>query len=158
MNKKDLKKTGVKISIDDFGSGFSALNLLKDLPVDTVKLDKGFLHNSSNTSRGRQVIRSVIAMCRDLKIQVVTEGIETAEQVDFITKCSCQTAQGFYYSQPVPVGEFEVFAEKHKENIRRRINSLRQLVREVNIRRNFLRISPRQTFKPILVNFIARAE
>ncbi len=114
-----LQDCGFLVSIDDFGSGFSALNLLKDLPVDTVKLDKGFLHNSSNTSRGRQVIRSVIAMCRDLKIQVVTEGIETAEQVDFITKCSCQTAQGFYYSQPVPVGEFEVFAEKHKENIRR---------------------------------------
>lgn len=111
-----LRKMGFLVSIDDFGSGFSALNLLKDLPVDTIKLDKEFLRVSSNTVRGKKVIRNVIAMCRDLKMDVVTEGIETKEQVDFITSCGCPIAQGFYYSKPLPVEEFELFAEEYSKN------------------------------------------
>ena len=112
-----LRELGFSVSIDDFGSGFSALSLLKDLPVDTIKLDKGFLHSSANNPRGRQIIRSVIAMCRDLKIQVVTEGIETKEQIDFITSCSCQIAQGFYYAKPLPLEEFEEYASRHKNDV-----------------------------------------
>ncbi len=112
-----LHDKGFLVSIDDFGSGFSALNLLKDLTVDTVKLDKAFLRSSSNNARGRHVIRNVIAMCRDLKIQVVTEGIESRDQIDFITRCSCQVAQGFYYSKPLPVGDFEDYAQIHKRDI-----------------------------------------
>ncbi len=112
-----LRALGFSVSIDDFGSGFSALSLLKDLPVDTIKLDKGFLHSSANNPRGRQIIRSVIAMCRDLKIQVVTEGIETKEQIDFISSCSCQIAQGFYYAKPLPLEEFEEYASMHKNDV-----------------------------------------
>ncbi len=108
-----LRSRGFLVSIDDFGSGFSALNLLKDLPVDTIKIDKEFLQVSSNTSRGKKVIRNVIAMCRDLKMDVVTEGIETKDQVNFITRCGCQIAQGFYYAKPLPLEEFVVFAELH---------------------------------------------
>lgn len=111
-----LRKYGFLVSIDDFGSGFSALNLLKDLPVDTIKLDKEFLHVSSNTIRGQKVIRNVIAMCRDLKMDVVTEGIETKDQIDFITSCGCPIAQGFYYSPPIPVDEFEAFADEYSKN------------------------------------------
>ena len=110
-----LRKHGFLVSIDDFGSGFSALNLLKDLPVDTIKLDKEFLHVSSNTVRGKKVIRNVISMCRDLKMDVVTEGIETKEQIDFITSCGCPIAQGFYYSPPIPEDEFVVFAEEYSK-------------------------------------------
>jgi len=112
-----LHEKGFLVSIDDFGSGFSALNLLKDLSVDTIKIDKEFLHVSSNDSRGKKVIRNVIAMCRDLKINVVTEGIETKEQIDFITRCGCQIAQGFYYAKPLPLDEFAVFADKYLKNV-----------------------------------------
>jgi diguanylate cyclase (GGDEF)-like protein len=112
-----LHEKGFLVSIDDFGSGFSALNLLKDLSVDTIKIDRQFLHVSSNDIRGKKVIRNVIAMCRDLKINVVTEGIETKEQIDFITRCGCQIAQGFYYAKPLPVGEFTDFANKYLKNI-----------------------------------------
>lgn len=112
-----LKERGFTVSIDDFGSGFSALNLLKDLPVDTIKIDKEFLQVSSDTSRGKKVIRNVIALCRDLKLDVVTEGIETKEQIEFITSCGCQIAQGFYYSKPVPKEEFEAFASEHLSHI-----------------------------------------
>ena len=112
-----LQEKGFSVSIDDFGSGFSALNLLKDLSVNTIKIDREFLRLSSNNSRGKKVIRNIIAMCLDLKMDVVTEGIETKEQIDFITRCGCQIAQGFYYSKPIPVDEFIVFADEYLSNI-----------------------------------------
>ena len=111
-----LQERGFQVSIDDFGSGYSALNLLKDIPVNTIKIDKEFLQLSSNNTRGKKVIRNVIAMCRDLKLDVVTEGIETTDQIDFITSCGCQVAQGFYYAKPLPLDEFVVFAEDHLTN------------------------------------------
>lgn len=110
---EEIKQQGFFISIDDFGSGFSGLNLLKDVSVDTIKIDKGFLHGSGNTDRGKSIIRNIIALCLDLKVDVVTEGIETLDQVEFIKKCGCQIAQGFFYSKPLPVAEFEAFAEKY---------------------------------------------
>lgn len=108
-----LQSHGFTVSIDDFGSGYSALNLLKDLSVNTVKIDKEFLQVSSETFRGRKVLRNVIALCRDLKIDVVTEGIETQEQVDFITRSGCPIGQGFYYSRPIPADEFSSYASEH---------------------------------------------
>ncbi len=113
----DLRNRGFLVSIDDFGSGFSALNLLKDLTVDTIKLDKNFLQVSSNTNRGKKVIRNVIALCRDLKMDVVTEGIETKEQIDFITSCGCPIGQGFYYSKPIPLDEFLKFADEYSKRV-----------------------------------------
>lgn len=111
-----LQAMNFQVSIDDFGSGFSALNLLKDLNVNTIKLDKEFLQHSYITLRGRKVIKSVITMCRDLKIHVVTEGVEEESQISLLTRCGCQIAQGFYYSKPVPVDDFIVFAEQHLSN------------------------------------------
>ena len=107
-----LKEKGFLVSIDDFGSGFSALSMLKDLPVDTVKIDRGFLL-SSNDSRGRKVLRNIVTMCKALKMDVVTEGIETKEQVNFIISCGCQVAQGFFYARPLPLKEFYYFAEEY---------------------------------------------
>ncbi|MBE5939063.1 MAG: EAL domain-containing protein [Lachnospiraceae bacterium] len=112
-NVERLKALGFQVSIDDFGSGFSALNLLKDLAVDTIKIDQSFLHGSGETVRGKKVIRNIIAMCLDLKLDVVTEGIETKEQVDFIKQCGCQIAQGFYYARPLCIDDFTAFAEEH---------------------------------------------
>ncbi len=121
-----LKKKGFMVSIDDFGSGFSALYLLKDLPVDTIKIDRGFLQSSANDSRGKTVLRNIITMCKDLKMDVVTEGIETKEQVQFIISCGCQIAQGFFYAKPLPLKEFYGFAEEYignaKDNYTFRLN------------------------------------
>ncbi len=113
-----LKKKGFLVSIDDFGSGFSALYLLKDLPVDTIKIDRGFLQSSTNDNRGKKVLRNIITMCKDLKMEVVTEGIETKEQVNFIISCGCQVAQGFFYARPLPLQEFYEFAEEYIGNAR----------------------------------------
>ncbi len=121
-----LKKKGFLVSIDDFGSGFSALYLLKDLPVDTIKIDRGFLQSSANDARGKTVLRNIITMCKDLKMDVVTEGIETKGQMQFIISCGCQIAQGFFYSKPLPLKEFYDFAEEYignaKDNYTFRLN------------------------------------
>lgn len=108
-----LKEKGFLTSIDDFGSGFSALCLLKDLPVDIIKIDKGFIQESTHDFKGRKVLRNVIAMCKDLKLDVVTEGVELKAQVDYIVSCGCQVTQGYYYSKPVPEPEFRLFAEEY---------------------------------------------
>ncbi len=107
-----LKSYGFLVSIDDFGSGFSALNMLKDINADIIKIDREFLEMSSDNIRGKKVIKNVISMCRDLKFDVITEGIETKEQAEFIKACGCVTAQGYYYSKPLPVDEFVEFSEK----------------------------------------------
>lgn len=111
-----LRKSGFLVSIDDFGSGFSSLSLLKDIQTDAINLDRDFLSSSSDNSRGKKVIRHIIALCRDLKIDVVTEGIETKEQIDLVTRCGCSIAQGFYYAPPLPLHEFTTFADEHLSN------------------------------------------
>lgn len=113
---KLLKDRGFLVSIDDFGSGFSAINLLKDLQVDTIKVDRGFLKNGASNHQGRKIIRHVIAMCLDLKMEVIAEGIETKEQIDLITRCGCSIAQGFYYSKPLPLEKFIPFADEYMNN------------------------------------------
>ena len=111
-----LKKQGFMVSIDDFGAGFSALNLLKDLPVDTIKLDKEFLQGSTDDVRGKKVLKNIISLCKDLKLEVVTEGVETKPQIDFVTSCGCRIAQGFYYAKPLPIDAFEEFAREYAKN------------------------------------------
>jgi len=108
-----FKRFGFLVSIDDFGSGFSALNMLKDIPVNTVKFDKEFLQMSSNNYKGRKVIKNIIIMCKDLKLNVLAEGVEKQSQAEFLTACGCEIAQGFLYSRPLPLEEFEEYAYKH---------------------------------------------
>lgn len=101
-----LCKKGFAISMDDFGSGYSALNSLKDLPLDVVKLDRQFF-TASNAERGRTVIRDTIRLVKDLGMSVVAEGIETSEQVRFLQETGCDLVQGYYFAKPMPVEEFE---------------------------------------------------
>ncbi len=106
-----LRNTGFSVSIDDFGSGYSALNMLKDIPASTIKIDKEFLKLSSDNYRGKKVIKNIIVMCKELKFDVVAEGVETKEQVDFLTSCGCEIAQGYLYSKPIPEDEFIKYAQ-----------------------------------------------
>ena len=93
--------------MDDFGSGYSSLNVLTKLPLDILKIDKEFLSDFENDSEEKIVIPSVIEMARKLKLEVVCEGVETKEQLEFLRDIGCEYAQGYYYSKPVPVEEFE---------------------------------------------------
>ncbi len=104
---KQLRKYGFSVSMDDFGSGYSSLNSLKDLPLDVVKLDKAFFDTASDVDRGATLIRDTIRMAKNLHMQVVAEGIETVEQVEFLAETGCDLIQGFFFAKPMPVEDFE---------------------------------------------------
>lgn len=102
-----LHEAGFSVEIDDFGKGSSSLSLLKDVHADTLKIDMGFLHGRENRARSRIIIRSVIEMAKNLGMDVITEGVETKDQVEALAEIGCRRFQGYYFSKPVPVFEFE---------------------------------------------------
>ncbi len=103
---KAIKEKGFRVSIDDFGTGYSSLSMLTELPADIVKLDKEFLkHSDSETTKG--MLNNVIRLIKDNRMEVVCEGVEIEEQAEFLAKAGCDIGQGFYFSRPVPVAEFE---------------------------------------------------
>lgn len=110
-----LKSLGFIISIDDFGSGYSSLRLLRDLPVDFLKLDKEFLDSGEQNDREKIVIENIIRMAKELGIKVVSEGVESEEQARFLKKCDCDLAQGFLFAKPMPVEEFEALLKAQYE-------------------------------------------
>lgn len=114
MNLLDkLRNYGFHIEIDDFGSGYSSLNMLKDIAVDVLKLDMGFLRKSQHKEaslheeKGRTIINAIISLSKRLGLSVITEGVETAEQVDYLTGAGCDMFQGYYFAKPMPVADFE---------------------------------------------------
>ncbi len=104
---KDMKDAGFTMLMDDFGSGYSSLNMLKSTPFDVLKIDRGFLEEFMDSDRGRKIIQHTISMSRDIGLDIIAEGVETMEQAEFLSKCGCDSAQGFFYSKPLPVAEFD---------------------------------------------------
>ena len=102
----EFGKAGLRCSIDDFGSGQSSLNALKDLPVNVLKLDREFLFDRAASDKGKVVVRTVIDMAQRLEMETVMEGVETAEQLAFIQTTSCDMIQGFVFSKPLALEEF----------------------------------------------------
>jgi len=101
-----LKDMGFSCSMDDFGSGYSSLNTLKSIPVSTVKLD-GRMFEETEKERGKIVSKGIIQIARELNIEVVAEGVETREYVDFLKEQKCDLIQGYYFGKPMPTEEFE---------------------------------------------------
>ena len=104
---KKLHDIGFKISIDDFGSGYSSLNMLKDIPADVVKIDREFFNGTVNSEKGRAVISTVVDLAKNLNMDVISEGVETQEQVEFLQEIDCHLVQGYYFAKPMPVADFE---------------------------------------------------
>lgn len=102
-----LKQLGFGISIDDFGSGYSSLNMLKDIKADVIKLDRGFLRAHEDSERGAIVLTNIVRLAHELDIMVVAEGVETEFQADLLRKAECCLAQGFLYAKPMPMETFE---------------------------------------------------
>ncbi|MGO4888403.1 putative bifunctional diguanylate cyclase/phosphodiesterase [Anaerobacillus sp. MEB173] len=102
-----LKKLGVKISIDDFGTGFSSFNYIKQFPFDTLKIDQSFIHDLIEHSKDETIVKAMISMAHNLNMNVVAEGIETSEQLQCLQKIDCNEGQGFFFSKPVAASEFE---------------------------------------------------
>lgn len=109
---KGLHKMGIKVSMDDFGSGYSSLNLLSKLPIDIIKLDRVFLKEGEMQESDRIIISCVVDMAKKLHITSLCEGVETQEQSDYLKEVGCQMQQGFYFSRPVPREIFENFMEE----------------------------------------------
>ena len=101
------KEQGFRLLMDDFGSGYSSLNTLKNTPFDVLKIDKSFLSSSMESKRGQKIISHTIAMSQDIGLDLIAEGVETREQADFLSHCGCDVAQGFLYSRPIPVIDFD---------------------------------------------------
>lgn len=109
-----LRSRGFKVEMDDFGSGYSSLNMLKDFYVDDLKIDLNFLTGIGESMRGEKILRLVVDLAIDLDLGVVAEGVEEAYQADFLEEIGCETAQGYYFARPMPLGEFEkLLAEDH---------------------------------------------
>ncbi len=104
---RKLKDFGFKVSMDDFGAGYSSLNSLKELPLDIIKLDAEFFRSVDDINRSNLIVGQTISLAKKLGMEIVAEGIETREQVDFLAKQDCDLIQGFYFSKPLPVAEFE---------------------------------------------------
>ncbi len=109
-----LREMGFPVSMDDFGSGYSSLNLLKQLSFDTLKIDGEFFRHVTDPERANAVVRSIIDMAKSLNMKTVAEGIETDEQVAFLRTTDCDLIQGYYYSKPISAEEFETYMLKNK--------------------------------------------
>lgn len=112
---QDLKTAGFRLAMDDFGAGYSSLNLLKKLPIDVLKIDKEFLGEGDVSEKSRAVISSIVDMARRIDVEVVCEGVETAQQAEFLMSIGCRRAQGFFYARPMPAADFERLL---RENVR----------------------------------------
>lgn len=107
-----LHKYGLKISMDDFGSGYSSLNMLKDIPIDVLKIDRGFLEETSNSDKQRIILSTIANMANQLNIKVVVEGVETIENVNLMKEFGCYIAQGYYFAKPMAEVDFEKIFEE----------------------------------------------
>jgi EAL domain-containing protein (putative c-di-GMP-specific phosphodiesterase class I)/GGDEF domain-containing protein len=110
-----LKREGFTLLMDDFGSGYSSLNVLLETPFDVIKLDKKFMDNMMTSKKGRTILEYVVAMADAMGLGLVAEGVETASQVELLKKIGCNVVQGYYYSKPMPQEEFfEMLLENKK--------------------------------------------
>ena len=107
-----LQKKGFVVMMDDFGSGYSSLNVLKDMPVDVLKIDMKFLSNDGQDGRSESIIASIVRMAKWLNMTCIAEGAETFNQVQFLKNIGCEFAQGYFYSKPIPQEEYEALVEK----------------------------------------------
>jgi len=105
----DLKKIGVKLALDDFGTGYSSFGCMKDLPLDIIKLDRSLISNMVTDEREQMMAESMITIIHGLGIQVVAEGVETAEQLEFLKKFGCDFIQGYLFSRPLSADDFEEY-------------------------------------------------
>jgi len=106
----ELRRLGFKVLMDDFGSGYSGLSVLKDVDFDILKLDLKFFETCNLKSQ--IIVEAVILMAKKLELEVVAEGVETKEDVDILSMYGCDFAQGYYYSKPIAPAEFNILLNK----------------------------------------------
>jgi EAL domain-containing protein (putative c-di-GMP-specific phosphodiesterase class I) len=113
-----FKEAGFTLMMDDFGSGYSSLSMLKDMPFDVLKMDRSFLDECLDNEHGRTIVSHVISMSNDLELNIIAEGVETKEMADFLYDNGCDVSQGYYFSKPLPIEDFEALW-MHSDNNRK---------------------------------------
>lgn len=109
---RKLREAGFIVEMDDFGSGYSSLNMLKEIPLDVLKIDMVFLQETANYDKSSIILQSIIDMANKLNLSQITEGVETREQLDMLKEMGCKLFQGYYFSKPIPIDEFEKLPPK----------------------------------------------
>ncbi len=109
---KILKDIGVRLSIDDFGTGFSSLSYIRTLPIDLIKIDQSFIRSMLNSDRDLTIVQMIIQLCKKLNLEVVAEGIETEQQKNVLISFDCDYLQGYLFNKPLRVTDYEQFMAK----------------------------------------------
>jgi diguanylate cyclase (GGDEF)-like protein len=104
-----LKKLGIKLALDDFGTGYSSMGYINQLKLNRLKIDRSFINKISDNAENSITLNAIISLAKNLGLEITAEGIETAEQLDFIASTACDSVQGFFYSKPVSADKFEIF-------------------------------------------------
>ena len=108
---REIDALGIQIAIDDFGTGYSGLSYLKQFPIDTVKIDQSFIRDLTVDADDEAIVRAIIAMSKSLKLNIVAEGVEHAEQLTLLSQLGCDMVQGYYFSRPLPIEEADAFID-----------------------------------------------
>jgi len=113
----NISDMGIEIAVDDFGTGYSSLSYLKKLPINKLKIDQSFVRNLPDDEEDAAIAKAVISLAQNLNLNIIAEGVETKEQKDFIINNGCPNIQGYFYSKPLPAGEFEHLLQKGIKNM-----------------------------------------
>ncbi|MES9816184.1 MAG: EAL domain-containing protein [Candidatus Thiodiazotropha sp.] len=100
---------GIKLALDDFGTGYSSLSYLKKLPITKLKIDRSFIKDLPHDTEDKAISKAVIALAKSLDHEILAEGVESIEQIEFLVENGCEIFQGYYYSKPIPAKEMEAF-------------------------------------------------
>ena len=116
---RGLQKAGISTSVDDFGMGYSSLNLIKEIPWNVLKVDKSFLPADDDVDSTRSIMfKYVVAMAKELGLECIAEGVETQTQVEVLRDNRCELAQGFFFDKPLPISDFEQRLTEHKYQVK----------------------------------------
>ncbi len=111
---RHISDLGIGLAIDDFGTGYSSLMHLKKLPIDKLKIDQSFISGLPTNTEDKAIVEAIVALANALKIKLIAEGVETAEQKDYLLQCGCDNIQGYYYAKPMPAEQMKVYLEAKK--------------------------------------------